>query len=134
CRPCCAARGHGRCSEKAAGDRMAIIQGILALLTRSIGRVLNTAFGWATIMLFGKVPQDRQIYLSVVAFGSVAWLVVLLGIAFPSAGTFLLSFVPLPKWVDKTWVRLAMLVAAVVLPLIVGLVSLRMVDSESRAR
>jgi hypothetical protein len=60
---------------------MAIIQGLLALLTRSIGRVLNTAFGWATIMLFGKVPQDRQIYLSVVAFGSVAWLIVLLGIA-----------------------------------------------------
>lgn len=46
---------------------MAILQAVLALLFRSAGRLLNTAFGWATTMLFGKVPQDRQIYLSVVA-------------------------------------------------------------------
>jgi hypothetical protein len=113
---------------------VAIIQGLLALLTRSIGRVLNTAFGWATVMLFGKVPEDRQIYLSVVTFGSVAWLLVVIGIAFPSAGTFLLSFVPLPDWVSRNVVRLVMLGAALVLPLIVGFVSLRMVDPEQRPK
>jgi hypothetical protein len=111
---------------------MAIIQALIALLTRSIGRVLNTAFGWATVMLFGKVPEDRQIYLSIVAFGSVAWLVVVIGIAFPSAGTFLLSFVPLPDWVSRNVVRLVMLVAALVLPALVGFVSLRMTDPDAR--
>src|SRR3954451_8277535 len=79
--------------------QMAIVQAVLALIFRSAGKLLNTAFGWATGMLFGKVPQDRQIFLSVIAFGSVAWIVAVLGIIFPSFATFLLAFVPLPAWV-----------------------------------
>ena len=42
---------------------MIIVQTVLALLIRSLGRVFNMAFGWATIMLFGRVPQERQIFL-----------------------------------------------------------------------
>src|SRR5919108_6359501 len=95
---------------------MAIVQALLAMVFRSAGKLLNTAFGWATMMLFGRVPQDRQIYLSLVSFGSVIWLLALVGIAFPKLGTFLLSFVPLPDWVDRKWVRLAMLAAALVIP------------------
>src|SRR6059058_1659812 len=111
---------------------MAIVQALLALVFRSAGRLLNTAFGWATIMLFGKVPQDRQIYLSIIAFGSVAWIVAVLGIVFPSFATFLLAFVTLPSWVDRTWVRLAMLAAAAAIPLVVGVVSTRMLAPEQR--
>ena len=40
----------------------------------------------------------------------------MLGIVFPSFATFLLAFVPLPDWVDRTWVRLAMLAAAAIVP------------------
>jgi hypothetical protein len=113
---------------------MAIVQALLALVFRSAGRLLNTAFGWATTMLFGKVPQDRQIYLSVIAFGSIAWIVAVLGIAFPWFATFLLAFVPLPAWVDRTWVRLAMLAAAAIIPVVVGVVSTRMLAPEQRPR
>ena len=111
---------------------MVIIQALLAMVFRSAGKLLNTVFGWATVMLFGRVPQDRQIYLSIVTFGSVIWLLTLVGVAFPKVGTFLLSFVPLPDWVDRKWVRLAMLAAAVVVPAIVGFLSLRLVDPEDR--
>src|SRR5215213_2288593 len=111
---------------------MAIVQAILAVVFRSAGKLLNTAFGWATMMLFGKVPQDRQIYLSVIAFGSIGWIVAVLGIIFPSFATFLLAFVPLPAWVDRTWVRLAMLAAAAIIPLVVGFVSTRMLAREQR--
>jgi hypothetical protein len=107
---------------------MAIIQALLAALFRSAGKLLNTAFGWATSMLFGRVPEDRQIYLSVIAFGSVAWMIAVVGIAFPAFATWLLSFVKLPEWIDKKWVRIAMLVAATIIPGIVGAISLRMVD------
>jgi hypothetical protein len=113
---------------------MVIVQAILATVFRSAGKLLNTAFGWATIMLFGRVPQDRQIYLSIVSFGSVIWLLTLVGVIFPKVGTFLLSFVPLPEWVDRTWVRLAMLAAAIVIPPIVGVVATRLVDEEERER
>jgi hypothetical protein len=92
------------------------------------------AFGWATVMIFGKVPQDRQIYLSVIAFGSVAWIVAVLGIIFPSFATFLLTFVPLPYWVGRAWVRLATLAAAIVIPLVVGFVATRMLDPADRPK
>jgi len=111
---------------------MAIVQAVLALILRSAGRLLNTLFGWATIMLFGKVPQDRQIYLSIITFGSVAWILAVLGIAVPSFATFLLAFVPLPDWVDREWVRLAMLAAAAVIPLVVGFIATRMLAPEQQ--
>ena len=111
---------------------MAIIQVLLAALARSAGRILNTAVGWATTMIFGRVPEKRQIYVSVMTFGSLVWIAVVVGIAFPSVGTFLLSFVPLPSWVDRKWVRLAMTVAAVVLPALVGTVSLLLRDPDER--
>jgi hypothetical protein len=111
---------------------MAIIQILLAALARSAGRILNTAVGWATTMIFGRVPEKRQIYVSVMTFGSLVWIAVIVGIAFPSAGTFLLSFVPLPSWVDRKWVRLAMTIAAAVLPALVGAVSLLLRDPDER--
>lgn len=111
---------------------MAIVQALLAMVFRSAGKLLNTAFGWATTMLFGRVAQDRQIYLSLIAFGSVIWIIALLGIAFPWFATFLLSFVPLPSWIDRKLVRLAMLAAACVIPGIVGLVSLKMMEPDQR--
>jgi hypothetical protein len=113
---------------------MAILQALLAAVARSAGKLLNTAFGWATVMIFGKVPEDRQIYLSVMAFGSVIWIAVALGVAFPSLGTFLLSFVPLPKWVSRSVVRLAMLAATILLPVVIGGVSLLLKDPEERPR
>jgi hypothetical protein len=113
---------------------MAIIQGIFAAIGRAAGKLLNTVFAWATVMIFGKVPEGRQIYVSIIGFGSVAWIITVLGIAFPSFATFMLGFVKLPSWVDKSWIRLVMLVAAVVLPLIVGGVSLLLLDAEDRPR
>src|SRR5687768_7337522 len=101
--------GTSLAGEEIQGTGMVIVQALLAAIFRSAGKLLNTAFGWATVMLFGRVPQDRQIYLSLVSFGSVIWLLTLVGIAFPRIGTFLLSFVPLPEWIDKKWIRLAML-------------------------
>jgi hypothetical protein len=111
---------------------MAILQMFLAALARSAGRILNTAVGWATTMIFGRVPEKRQIYVSVMTFGSLVWIAVVVGIAFPSVGTFLLSFVPLPSWVDRKWIRLAMTVAAVVVPALVGTVSLLLRDPDER--
>ncbi len=111
--------------------RMALVQALLAMVFRSAGKLLNTAFGWATILLFGRVPEDRQVYLSGVAFGSVLWLIALVGVAFPAIGTFLVSFVSPPDWI-KPWIRIAMLVAVVIIPALVGWLSTRMVDPEDR--
>jgi hypothetical protein len=111
---------------------MAILQALMAAVFRSAGKLLNTAFGWATVLLFGRVPEERQTYLSIIAFGSVVWLIALVAIAVPSVGTFLLAFVTLPSWVDPLWVRIAMLVAALVIPAAIGWFSTRLVEPGER--
>src|SRR5205085_745981 len=114
--------------------RMVLIQGVFAAVMRSLGRILNMAFGWATVLLFGQVPQNRQVYVNIMAFGSVAWLIAALGIAFPAFGAWVLTFATLPKWVDKSWIRIAMLVLTVILPLILGFVSLKALEPQDRPK
>jgi hypothetical protein len=106
---------------------------IFAFLGRQLGRVLTLAFNWATIVLFGRVPQDRQLYLSGMALTALLWPIVLAGIAFPSFATFLLGFFTVPDWVSP-WVRLAMLALAIVLPLANGALSARLPDEASRPK
>ena len=59
---------------------MLLLQALFTAFLRSIGRIFNTAIGWATVVFFGKAPDDRQTILSVMAFGSIVWLAVALGI------------------------------------------------------
>jgi hypothetical protein len=47
--------------------------------------------------------------------------VMLLGIILPNVGTFLLTALPLPGFIDQNWVRLAMLIGALATPLLVGI-------------
>ena len=103
---------------------MALLGPLVALLGRFVGRILTTTLGWASTLLFGRVAQSRQIWLAVLTFGSLAWIAVLAGVVIPSVGTFLLAFVTLPSWVDASQVRLAMLVAAIALPAVIGGVSI----------
>jgi hypothetical protein len=100
---------------------LAIFATLFAVIGRQAGRVLTTALGWASTLLFGRVPQQKQLLLSLITLGSLAWVVLLLGIALPSVGTFLLTALPLPGFIDQNWVRLAMLIGALVVPLFVGL-------------
>ena len=111
---------------------MAILQFLIGFALQSINRVITTALGWATILLFGRVPRDRQIYLSLIVFGSVIWLVIVIGIAWPRVGVFLLAFVRIPRSVDATSVRIAMAAAAAVLPLFVGAATLLLRDPGLR--
>ena len=113
---------------------MAIFQTILAALGRQVGRLLNTIFSWATTSLFGKVPKNRQTLLSIIAFGSVLWIVVVFGVIVPKVGVFLLSFVRLPNWVPDWTIRLAMLAAALIIPGIIGFISTKVTDPENQPK
>src|SRR5674536_344989 len=111
---------------------MAILATLFAAIGRQAGRVLTTALGWASTLLFGRVPHQKQLLLSLITLGSLAWVVMLLGIILPNVGTFLLTALPLPGFIDQNWVRLAMLIGALATPLLVGLGGLFVVDTGSR--
>jgi hypothetical protein len=111
---------------------LAILAALFAAIGRQTGRVLTTALGWASTLLFGRVPRQKQLLLSLISLGSLAWVVLLLGIVLPNVGTFLLTALPLPDFIDQNWVRLAMLIGALVMPLLVGLGGLFIVDAVGR--
>jgi hypothetical protein len=111
---------------------VAIFASLFALLGRFVGRILTTTLGWASTMLFGQVPQSRQLWLAVMTFGSLVWVALVAGVIMPSVGTFLLGFVPLPSWVDQGLVRLCMLAAALILPAVIGGVTLLVTDGDQR--
>ncbi|HYK97010.1 MAG TPA: hypothetical protein VEU77_01325 [Candidatus Acidoferrales bacterium] len=104
------------------------IGALFAFVGRQIGRLLQLAFNWATLVLFGQVAKDKQLFLSLMAALSLVWPVALAGVAIPSVGTFLLGFVTVPDWADL-WVRIGMLVLALLAPLGVGYCAIRLRDS-----
>jgi hypothetical protein len=99
---------------------VAILASVFALAGRLLGRVLTMALHRATILPFGRIPQSKQLLLSGVTLGSLAWVVALIGVLVPDAGTFLVAAVPVPSFIREEWVRLAMLGAALVTPILVG--------------
>lgn len=107
---------------------MVILQALIVFALQSTNRIVTTALGWATVLLFGRVPQERQIYLSLVVVGSIVWLIILAGMAWPPLATFLLAFVRIPQWVDYNWVRLLMLAGAAIILLLVGTATLLLHD------
>ena len=111
---------------------MAIIAPVFAFLGRQLGRILTTLLGWASTMLFGRVPQSRQLLLALMTFGSLAWVALLVGVIVPDVGTFLIAFVPVPDFVEEGWIRLTMLFGAIVLPLFIGAAGILIPDAADR--
>jgi hypothetical protein len=113
---------------------MAILASLFGVLGRFAGKVLTTTLGWASVLLFGRVPQDRQIVLALVTFGSLAWAIAVLGVVLPYVGAFLLAAVPAPDLIGESLLRLAMLVAALLLPAVVGAATIFVVEPARRPK
>jgi hypothetical protein len=113
---------------------MAILAPIFAFAGRFIGKLLNMAFGWASTLLFGRVPQSKQLLLSGISLAAIAWVAALIGVILPDLGTFLLAFIPRPDWVQEGWLRLLMLILALILPLVVGIAGIVLLDPADRPR
>src|SRR3712207_3342020 len=98
---------------------MGIFASIFAYVGRFVGRVFSMAMGWATVLLFGRVPRSKQLLLSLISLGSLAWVATVLGVVFPSVGALLVSFAPIPEDLAsrqvagiaiRDWVRIAMFI------------------------
>jgi hypothetical protein len=107
------------------------IGALFAFVSRQIGRLVQLAFNWATLVLFGQVAKDKQLFLSLMALFALLWPIALAGVALPSVATFLLGFVTVPDWAQH-WVRLGMLVLALLSPLAVGFLATRLRDDAPK--
>ena len=114
---------------------MALLQALLALISKSAGKILNALFGWAVRALFGQTTAREQTFLSVVVAAAVAWPILLIGIAAPKIAALLLAFVPIPHAVPSFTVRIVWMASALVIPFAVGIaVATKAPPSERDAR
>jgi hypothetical protein len=111
---------------------VAILAALIAFGSRFASKVLTTALGWASTLLFGRVPASRQILLLGITFGSVIWMVMLAGFIVPDLGTFLLLLVPPQDFVPDYVIRLLMLIGVIVVPGVVGIVTLALTAKDER--
>lgn len=112
---------------------MAILAALFAFGSRFVGKILTTALGWASTLLFGRVPASRQYLLLGITFGSVIWIILLAGVLFPAVGLFLLAFVPEQDIVPETVIRLIMLIGALVVPAVIGALTLMLSSPAHRS-
>jgi hypothetical protein len=112
---------------------MAFLAALIAFGSRFASKVLTTTLGWASTLLFGRVPASRQILLLGITFGSVIWMVMVAGFIVPDIGAFLLVLVPPQNIVPQGVIRLLMLIGVIVVPGIVGVVTLALTSGERRS-
>ncbi len=101
---------------------MLLIQGLLGLIRRSAGKVIQSIFGWAVSALFGDVQKNEKTLLAAVVGAVALWPVLLAGIAFPRVAVFVLTLAPLPKWISGGALRIVWISLALLVPFAVGIV------------
>lgn len=112
---------------------MAILAALLTLGSRFAGKILTTALGWASMLLFGRVPADRHLLVLGVTFGSVIWMALVAGVIVPDIGAFLLLLLPPQDVVPEWLIRLVMLVGALIVPAVVGGLTLALSSGGTRS-
>jgi hypothetical protein len=113
---------------------MTILSGLIAVFNRLLGSAATATVGWATVMLFGRVSQKKQTLLSLIALGSLVWIVAVVAVVVPAIGGALITSVPRPGFVSVDWLRFALLAIAVALPLGIGLATVTAADDEDRPK
>jgi hypothetical protein len=100
---------------------MAIVQTILALVSRSLGSIVSALFGWAVVALFGQTSNREKVWLSALVGAAAAWPILLLGIVWPRSATLILAFVPLSSRVPIWSIRLVWVLLALAVPFALGI-------------
>ena len=109
---------------------MFLVTGTFTLISKLIGGVATSTLGWATILLFGRVPQSKQRLLDLMALASVLWLVCLIALVSPAFEHLIVTSVPHPGFVAVTWFGFAVLLGAVALPAAVGAATVILADDK----
>jgi uncharacterized membrane protein YqjE len=99
---------------------MALLQALFALIGRSAKKMLNAIFGWAVRALFGATSGVQQTLLTTLVAVAALWPLLIVGIAAPRVGAFLLTFVPISKSFSENSIRVLWIGLTLVVPALVG--------------
>jgi hypothetical protein len=113
---------------------MVFVTGTITLLSKLVGGVASSTLGWATQLLFGRVPQAKKKLLDAMALAAVGWLLCVIALASPTFEHLVVSSVPRPGFVDLTLIGFVLLLGAIALPACVGAATLLLADERNPVR
>lgn len=99
---------------------MAILQALITLIGRSLGKILNALFGWAVRALFGFTSGAERAVLTALVASAALWPLLIAGIAAPRVAAFALAFVPIPETVSEDLIRAFWVLLATAVPIALG--------------
>ena len=99
---------------------MTILISAFGVAGRFAGDLLMTALGWASSLLFGRVPRTHQVFVVLMMALSFLWIVAVVALLVPTVASTLLATTPHPPFVDNQWFGFAVLLSVILLPLCVG--------------
>ena len=100
---------------------MTTLVSIVGIIGRAIGKVLTSSLGWASSLLYGRVPADHRKYLDMMMGASLLWALLALTALIPPVGTFLRTSTPFASSIGLALLRSLILVGLILLPALVGL-------------
>jgi hypothetical protein len=113
---------------------MTVLISIAGILGRVVGDVLGSTLGWASSLLFGRVPRSHQVLVNLMLAGSLLWVVLVVAVLIPSLGSFFRSSTPGVGSVDVSFLRIVVLVMIGALPAGIGLAAYLAPSRADRAR
>ena len=73
---------------------------------------LTTSLGWASTLMFGRVPRSHQVFVTLMLAGSLIWLFLLIGFLAPGVPSFFLQTTPHPNQIDQPLLGIAIVWAS----------------------
>ena len=110
---------------------MVLVSGTFTLLARLAGAVAGNTLGWAVIVLFGRVPEDRQRLLSLIALAALLWLLCVAALLIPTIARLVVAAVPRPGFVQAGVIVWLLILGAIGLPAVTG-AALAVLDGDHR--
>src|ERR1035437_11153438 len=88
-------------TQDAGGSSMTILVSVFGFAGRFAGDLLTSALGWASSLLFGRVPRSHQVFLVLMMAGSFPSLPLLPPLLLPIVSSTLPAATPPPPFVDQ---------------------------------
>lgn len=113
---------------------MTVLISLAGILGRMVGNVLGSTLGWASSLLFGRVPRSHQVLVNLMLAGSLLWVLLVVAVLIPSLGSFFRSSTPGVAAVDVSFLRVVVLVVIAALPAGIGLAAYLAPSPTERAQ
>lgn len=111
---------------------MTLFISAIGVIGRLVGAALTSTLGWASSLLFGRVPRSHQIFVILMLSGSLLWMALIVIALVSRAPDVVLGVTPHPGFIDSSWLHVAALLGIAVVPLLVGAAAYLVPDDQDR--